>query len=191
MNHPLNLPKQLRGRVDREIQTGEFIRWIEQPIPRLFDLASIPAVLFAIPWTAFAIFWICGAAGFKLPDLSEGIKPEHLFPLFGVPFVLVGLGMLSSPFWVWRKTLNTVYIITDRRAIAFEGNTVRSYTPEQLGNIFRKERHNGTGDVIITTRSWKDSDGDERSQEIGFIGIRNPQDVERRLRDLYSSGQHR
>jgi len=191
MNHSLNLPKQLRERVDREIQTGEFIRWIDQPIPRIFDLASLPAVLFAIPWTAFAIFWICGAAGFKLPDLSQGIQPEHLFPLFGVPFVLVGLGMLSSPFWAWRKTLNTVYVITDRRAIAFEGNTVRSYDPEQLGNIFRKERNNGTGDVIITTRPWKDSDGDERSQEIGFIGIRNPQEVERRLRDLYSSAQHR
>lgn len=186
MTYQLNIPKQLRRRVDREVQPGEVIRWIEQPVPRFLDISSISTVLFAIPWTGFAIFWTFGAAGFKVPDLSQGIKPEHLFALFGLPFILVGLGMLSSPFWVWRKTLNTVYVITDRRAISFEGKTIRSYAPEQLGNLYRHERSNGTiGSVIISTRNWTDSDGDKQSQEIGFIDVRNPQDVERRLRDLH------
>ncbi len=189
MHHQLNLPKPLRQRVDRELQPGEFIRWIEQPVPRLFDLSSLPVVLFAIPWTAFSIFWICGAAGFKIPDFSEGIKPEHLFPLFGLPFTFVGLGMLSTPFWLWRKMRHTVYLITDQRAISFEGNTIRSYAPDQLGNIFRTEQRDGTGNVIIATHAWNDSDGDRRSQDIGFIGVRNPQAVERRLKDLHASSR--
>ena len=191
MHHPLNLPQKLRQRVDRELQPGERIRWIEQPASRLsyLILSSMPVMLFAIPWTAFSIFWICDAAGFKLPDLSQGIKPEHLFPLFGLPFTFIGLGMLSTPFWLQRRMRNTVYLITDQRAISFEGNEIRSYDPEQLGNIFRKERADGTGDVFFATHTWRDSDGDRHSRDIGFMSIRNPQAVERQLKELHASSQ--
>jgi hypothetical protein len=40
-----------------------------------------------------------------------------LFPLFGVPFVLIGLGMLAAPYWMRRKAQNTVYALTDKRAL--------------------------------------------------------------------------
>lgn len=183
----LKIPRKVRAIVDRELQPGETIRWVAQPIPRMFDAASIPIFLFALPWTAFAIFWICGAAGFRLPDLRDGLRPEYLFPLFGVPFVLIGLAMLSAPFWIWQITRQTVYIITSKRAIVFEGGpsiTVRSFLPEQLNDIFRKEKGDGTGDVILAVRHWKDSDGDARSEELGFRGIRDPQEVERMVRRL-------
>jgi len=80
---------KLRRRIDRELEAVEFIKWIEQPLPRFLMLQSIAYFLFGIPWTAFAIFWIYGAAGFKIRILHEGIKSEHLFSLFGVPFVLI------------------------------------------------------------------------------------------------------
>ncbi|OLP16020.1 hypothetical protein BST81_23465 [Leptolyngbya sp. 'hensonii'] len=188
----LPLPRQLRQKVDRELQPGEFIRWIEQPIPRFFTLESIGAVLFGIPWTAFALFWMWGAAGFKLPNLSHGLQFQHIFALFGVPFVLIGLGMLSSPLWVWQQAKQTVYLITDNRAILLTGGgstTIRSYTPEQLGNLFRKERSDGTGDVIFAVREWKDSDGDRRTEDIGFKGIRNPKNVEALLKQLAQKSQ--
>ena len=141
-------------------------------------------VLFGIPWTAFAVFWMCGAAGFQMPDFKDG---GDFFVLFGFPFVLVGLGMLSSPYWMYRKMLRTVYVITDRRAILFVGGrttTIRSFGPEQLGQVYRRERKNGYGDVVIGRSTWEDSDDKRRSREFGFFGVRNAKEVEEMLREL-------
>ena len=183
----LKIPKELRRKIDDELQPGEFIKWVEQPIPRFFTAASIGSVLFGIPWTSFAIFWMWGASGFKLPDPREGLQPQYLFALFGVPFVLIGFGMLSNPIWVWQAARKTVYLVTDKRAISIQGGwstTIRSYLPDQLKDVYRKERADGTGDVIIAIRRWKDSEGDQRSEEIGFLGVRSPRGVENMLRQL-------
>ena len=187
MRSNLQLPNKLRQKIDKELQPGETLIWIEQPIPRFFTAKSITSFLFAIPWTSFAIFWIWGALGFQLPDLREGIQPQHLFACFGIPFVLIGLGMLSSPLWVWQAAKKTVYLITNQRAISIEGGmifTIRSYSPEQLKDLYRKERKDGSGDVIILTRQWRDSDGDKQSEEIGFLGVRHPGEVENMLKRL-------
>ena len=45
---------------------------------------------------------------------------------YAVPFVLIGLGGLGSPYWLHRNAANIVYVITDRRALGLEGS--RSYT---------------------------------------------------------------
>ncbi len=184
------MPGGMEERVRRELEAGESIRWMEQPIPRLFAPATIGAVLFAIPWTAFAVFWMFGASGFKMPNFSEG--GFAFFPLFGVPFVLIGFGMLSSPLWAYRKALKTVYAITNRRAIAFEGGwttTVRSFRPDQLKNVYRKERRNGVGDVILGQRVWTDSDNDRRSMDMGFMNVRDAKRVERLIQELADTTQ--
>lgn len=180
--------RTLSTTVARELHPGETIVWMDMPVPRYFTPASTSAFLFAIPWTAFALFWICGAAGFKFPDFTTGVD---LFPLFGIPFVLIGIGMLSSPLWAYRKATRTVYVITDKRAITFEGGrtmTIRSYPPDTLHEIFREERNDGSGDVVITQRVWRDSDGDTRSEPLGFLRVRRPKEVEAMLQKLASQG---
>jgi len=141
----------------------------------------------SIPFTAFAIFWMYGAAGFKVPVLREGIKSEHLFALFGVPFILVGFWMFASPFREWLKAFRTVYLVTDKRAISIESGwftTIRNYTPAQLKDLYRKERGDGTGDVVITTRLRRGGEGNSWTEEIGFMNVRNPREVERLLQQL-------
>lgn len=122
---------KLRRRIDRELEVGEFIKWVEQPLPRFFAGQSVSYFLMGIPFTAFAIFWICLAAEFKVPYLREGVKFEHLFILWGVPFILAGLWMLASPLREWLKAFRTVYLITDKRAISIESGwctTIRNYS---------------------------------------------------------------
>ncbi|MGF1490107.1 MAG: hypothetical protein ACFBSE_23715 [Prochloraceae cyanobacterium] len=170
------LPKDLRQKIRQELRSGENITAIYQPVPRFFTASSIVTVIFAIPWTSFAIFWMWGA--------SLG---SSLFSLFGLPFVLIGIAMLLSPIWSWWTAKKTVYLVTESRAILFErglSTTIRSYAPEQLNDLYRKEKGNGIGDVVIEVKRWKDSDRDIRSKEIGFLGVRNPQEVERRLKQL-------
>ena len=177
MNSTLISNRPLKEKVDNELEPGERIRWIEQPKPRFFSPASTGAFLFAIPWTAFSIFWMYGASQ----------SPSNGFSLFGVPFVLIGIGMLSSPLWVYYQTFRTVYLITDRRAITIDGGrsyTIRSYPPDKLQNIYRRERKNGIGDIIISFDPWKDSDGDTHKKDLGFLNIREPKHVEKILKEL-------
>ncbi len=186
MLNRLQIPDKLRKKIDRELEPREVIKWVDQPIPRFFTAASIASFLFGIPWTAFALFWTWGATGFG-SLLVMGFGPQLIFPLFGLPFVLIGFTMLLSPVWVWRAAFQTVYLITDKRAISIEGGrttTVRSYLPEQLKDVYYQESNDGTGNVVITIRFWKDSDGDKRKEQLGFMGIRNPKDVERMLKEL-------
>ena len=180
------LPLDLQEMVNRELEPGERIVWMDMPIPRFFTPVSTGAFLFGIPWTAFALFWTAGAAwGVSHSDPGTGLF--RLFPLFGVPFILVGLGMLSSPLWAYRRAKHSVYVITDRRAITLTGirsTTIRSYSPEQLHTIHRREKRDGTGDVYFERRTWKDSEGDSRSEDIGFLRIHNPREIERMLKAL-------
>ncbi|MBE9216491.1 hypothetical protein IQ247_28170 [Plectonema cf. radiosum LEGE 06105] len=187
MLNNLQIPNELRKKVHKELEAGETIKWVEQPIPRFFTASSISSILLGIPSTSFALFWIWAALGFKFPDIREGIQFQHLFALFGLPFVLIGFGMLSSPIWVWLAARKTVYLITNRRAISIQGGVftiIRSYLPSELKDIYRKEQANGSGDVVISVRLLRNSDGYQRSEEIGFMGVRNAQETEKMLKQL-------
>lgn len=179
-----HIPLQLQNLIARELERDEKVVWSAMPKPRYFAGPSAAAFLFAIPWTAFSVFWMVGAAGFKIPQFDQGFD---FFPLFGIPFVLIGIGMLSAPLWAYRNQLKTVYLVTDRRAITIDGgrsSTIRSYLPDDLKDIFRREHKDGTGDVIITRKTWKDSDGDKQIQELGFLRVQNAKSVETMLRAL-------
>ena len=104
----LKLPKHLQTRIQSELKPGEAVVWAEQPHARKYMRQGFWWWLFFIPWTAFALFWMAGAAGFQFPDFSHG---QGLFALFGVPFVLIGLGGLGLPYWLHRNAVNIVYVI--------------------------------------------------------------------------------
>lgn len=186
-----NIPQELLERVQNELEAGERIVWGGMPIPRFFTGASWFAVLFAIPWTGFSVFWMCMAAGFNQGGGGGG-GFEILFALFGVPFVLIGLAMLLTPVWVYRAAKRTVYVLTDRRAITFEGGfrlKVRSYASKDLTRVYRVENRDGTGDVLFAQRNYRDSDGDRRVEELGFRQIDHVKEVERLVRQLAETVQ--
>jgi hypothetical protein len=173
-----DIPRELQSMVDREIELGESVKWIGMPIPRFFTGASTGLFLFAIPWTAFAIFWMFGSW-----HQSKNIP----FTLFGVPFVLVGFWLLSAPLFTYRRSFKTVYVVTDKRAITLSGGRttiVRSYPPDALREIYRRERKDGTGDVVISRRAWRDSDGDRHLEELGFLQVESPREIENMLKAL-------
>lgn len=181
-----SIPEPLQRLVDRELERNERVEWIGQPRATFFTPGATAMFLFGIPWTSFAIFWTVMAA-WGTSQLEEGAGPFNAFPLFGLPFILIGCGMLSAPIWARIGAKKTAYVITDRRAITFEGGwstTIRSYPPEKLTDIYRKEKRDGSGDVIIDRRAWRDSDGDRRTNELGFMRVEDAKDIERRLKAL-------
>jgi hypothetical protein len=182
------LPPELRGIVEGELGSGEAVQWVGRPIPSLLSRQAWPIVLFGIPWTAFAIFWIAGASGFRVPDFRRG---ESFFPLFGLPFVLIGLGMLSAPYWLRLKGGRTAYVLTDRRAIIVErglwSTKVRSFAAAALGDIERKQRADGAGDIIFSREYRRDSEGGTRAVPVGFLAVAGVKEVEERIRGLLAS----
>lgn len=177
------IPEEHRSFLVRELHSEERLLWVGQPRPGSQLWTTIPIVLFGIPWTAFALFWVAGASGFRWPDFSKG--GFAFFPLFGVPFVLIGLGMLSSPFWMWRKAKNTLYVVTNRRVIIFEkgrGMTITSYTKDQMSKLTRTEKADGSGNLFFSEQVTKSND-DTRTTQVGFYGIEEVHLVETLIRD--------
>ena len=188
------LPRELAALVEAELRPGERIVWVGQPIPRRFAGTNLAIFLFGIPWTAFAIFWTIGAY-IMTSDTSadsEGaglVQLFRLFPLLGLPFVLVGIAMLSCPFLKRREARRTAYVITDQRALIFaavgwRGNAMRSFEPERLKDLNRVQHSDGSGDIIFDRQWTPDSDGGKLSSDIGFIAIADVKTVEDHLRAL-------
>lgn len=175
-----DLPRTTRDIVEAEVRADERILWVGQPRGGAGMIGGILVMLFSIPFTGFAIFWMCGVAG---ATQAGGGGPGSLFALFGLPFLLVGVGMFTAPFWVRRATALTAYVITDRRAICIDWKLRRaeisSYPAETLLRMKKVLATNGSGDLVFEERSQ----GSGRYRRIGFIGLGDVQAVERIIRE--------
>ena len=170
------IPLSIQGMVERELDDGERITWMEMPIARYFSGAATMMCFFAIPWTAFAIFWMVMA--------SQG---SPFFAMFGIPFVLIGCAMLLAPVWNYRAAKKTIYVITDKRAIMITGGgkmKIQSFGPEKLTDLRREERADGSGDVIVDEETWTTSKGHTRTRPVGLLNVRDAKQVEDLLEEL-------
>ncbi|HEY9877032.1 MAG TPA: hypothetical protein V6D29_01190 [Leptolyngbyaceae cyanobacterium] len=183
------LPAKLRQTVDRELKAGEVIRWIEQPIARLFTRATTS--IFVAGLLSLGFFGYFTYHWWKLPSsqssdfASMGNFVQVGGLLVGGLCLMISCVPLAVPFLSWQAARQTVYLITDQRALIVQGGwktTIRSFNPNQLQDTYRTERAKGIGDVIIAVRHWIDSEGDAQREEIGFMDIRNPKAVEELLR---------
>jgi hypothetical protein len=128
----------IRPRLD----PGEQIIWSDRPQQglrlRKQDVFLIPFSLF---WCGFAIFWEVGAMQPGAPDF---------FPIFGIPFVIMGLYLVAGRFVhdAWRRR-HVAYALTDRRLLILSGAKERSVALASLDDI-RLEEHGGTRGTIAT-----------------------------------------
>jgi hypothetical protein len=84
-----------------ELDDGEKMLWMGQPNPARSAVMTLPIFIFAVPWTVFSVFWITMAWRGTMARAAGG--SGTFFPLFGTPFLLIGLAMLSSPLWGYRS----------------------------------------------------------------------------------------
>ena len=169
-----------------EMRPGERLLWADRPAPARLAVSALPISFFGLFFFGFAVFWMVGA--WQTMDGAE-LGVFALFPLFGLPFVLVGLGMLLAPLWVYIRAHKTVYAITSQRLVIKKGRTVKTYGPGDIENIERTDHKNGLGDVIFARELYRTRGrhgSRTRTRKIGFLGIRDVRQVEdavRRLRE--------
>lgn len=182
---PKPLPPALEQSLRRELVTGERLLWSAQPIGKRLK-SGFGIWLFAIPWTAFALFWeslalLPWAASTHTPDAfaySFGI----VMPLFGLPFILIGFWMLWKPVREMRLAGSTVFGLTDRRLIRVEEGRKRSVSTvllDQIGPMDRQEAKDGVGNLRIQTHSSVDSEGDRRTERFEILGVPDVARLER------------
>src|SRR2546428_13712834 len=77
-------------------------------------LSALPAMAFGVPFSAFSIFWMTMAHSMTSHSPMPG-GAFNFFPLFGTPFLLVGLGMLTSPLWAYVGAGRIQDAVTNKR----------------------------------------------------------------------------
>jgi len=129
----------------QELNSNEKLIWHEIPKQGLMLKASDTFMIpFSLLWGGFAIFWELGV-------LKAGAP--LFFALWGIPFVLVGLYMIFGRFIYDSKLrANTIYGLTEKRAIIISGMFRRKTTSVNLRNLPEikvTEKTDGSGNITL------------------------------------------
>src|SRR6266576_2995162 len=112
-----------------ELQSGESLCWTGTADPGRAALGAIPAAFFGIPFAGFAFFWISQAyratSAMSKSTNNSFAHGFQVFPIFGLPFLLVGLGIVLAPLWAFLKGGSTVYAITNQRIMILTCGSTR------------------------------------------------------------------
>ncbi len=139
------------------LNDGERLVWCGKPLAgmklRLYDAFMIP---FSILWCGFAVFWemmVLGMVFFNANEQPPETFVAVVFPLFGLPFVIIGLYMLFGRFMVdARQRKRTYYAITDSRVLIVSGlfsRKLKSLNLRTLSDISMSEKSDGSGYITF------------------------------------------
>lgn len=177
MQEPASTPDnvhtaRLKAALERELRPDEAALWHGWQLARL-DPRMFGIYLFAIPWTAFAVMWtsIAAMAIASVGDDGPGLV-GWAFPLFGVPFIAIGVGMLAAPFKPLYQKGRVLYVVTDQRVLKLGSGrelSVHAVPAERIGLVDRREQADGSGVLQLAVKIGVDSEGD-RSTEKFVIG---------------------
>ena len=180
------LSPELDAAVRNELREGEELWYAGTPAAKYLARKMWPVALFGLFFGGFAAFWIAGAAwgawfGGGSGKPAGGTGPFSLFPLFGLPFLAIGVGMIASPFWVGRKAARTACCVTNQRAMQIHcGRSIKvqSWSPADLMEITKTLHADGRGDVLFSERYESYSKGGTRAVADGFYGVPEPRACE-------------
>lgn len=145
------LDSPLQGSVlSDELAFGERILWDGHPDTRQWlaaqDWYLIP---FSLMWGGFAIFWEASVLS------SPSARSSVIFPLWGIPFVLIGIYLIAGRFLVRHRIRKaTSYAVTDRRVIEvtrsmFGGRRVNTVWLASYPPVDKRIRPDGRGTLLI------------------------------------------
>ena len=137
-----------------ELEPDEALLWIGRPAQgvrfRMHDILLVP---FTVLWAGFAFFWEISVLIAYLKSAGQPDGMPVMFPIFGIPFCLVGLYLTLGRFLLDRaRRRRTFYAVTDRRAIItslLPRLSVKSYYPAGLDSLELTERGDGSGSITL------------------------------------------
>ncbi|MEM7780951.1 MAG: hypothetical protein AAF697_11230 [Pseudomonadota bacterium] len=184
-----SLQQRLELALGRELRPGERVTWSGTKMARI-EWKVFALYIFAIPWTAFALFWTFMAAqGVSSAEADGAGLLAWAFPLFGTPFIIVGLGMLAVPFGPLFFRGRVLFAVTDQRVLQITLGrklSVKSVPSNRIGQWEREESPDGTGSLKLAIRVGKDSDGDRHTEHFDLGRVANIMAANRAVEALSS-----
>lgn len=147
----------------------ENILWVGTPEAGREGVAKIWFLPFAIIWTLFSLLWTSIALG---TFITQKNFATGFMVLFGLPFVGIGLTLLSIPYVSYKRELHTIYVITEKRALSLSNdgvNVVAKFDNKHFGPI----KENTYNDKRMDLLFWSSLDPESSSGDPcrGFWGI--------------------
>lgn len=121
------------------ITGDEYILWKGKPDKgNLITSSDIFMIPFSIFWCGFALFW-------EFMALQSG---TFIMPLFGIPFVCVGLYLVFGRF-IWNVHIRkkTFYVLTNKKLIRLRGNKIDMLDAKSMLPVQVEIYKNGRGTI--------------------------------------------
>ena len=162
-------------------ESGESLLWEGAPATGLrFTGKGFVLSFFGIFFLSFSIFWVGMAS-----SMSAAGPEAILLPLFGAPFVLVGLWLVVGHwFYDAYKRKRTRYALTNKRALIARTVFGRKMESYPIGKGSQIRLISGDLDTVnFAERVYRNKNGDN-VVAIGFRYIQDGQKVYKLLRDV-------
>jgi hypothetical protein len=146
------LDSSVESVIQSELSSDEKIHWVGKPDPSvIFNSSDLLAIPFSLMWGGFAIFWEWSALSIhdKVHGDGPGVAIGYIFPLWGIPFVCIGLYMIFGRFFykAWKKS-KTTYAVTNKRVLVVTqgfSQQVQAQFLDQIPVINKTISSNGVG----------------------------------------------
>lgn len=172
------LPVQDREWVERELAADERLLLVRKPMIRLWKPGYAYRMFFAVLWNGALTLAYLGMASHWHDEADR--LPLLVCSIILLPFVLVGVGLLISPWWERELDRRTVYVLTDKRALVLRPSTirrrsvVRSYPLEH--DLIKEVREYGRGCGDIVMQQFWTHGG--QCIPLGFLFVENVRELE-------------
>lgn len=178
MRDPMaNLSAENRAALQAELRDGERLDWAAEP-SRGMRAAGCVYLVFAFPFTGFGLFWLFGmgmAIAFDPAPFKAGVLVA-LLPLFGLPFLAVGLYLFCKPWLIRREASKTIYAFTDQRLLRIvhvRGRQVSTVPLDRLGAVDVQAYSDGSGTITLQTYGPADDDQPGAVITYQLLGVRD------------------
>jgi hypothetical protein len=144
------MPSIQDSSIEQELSAGERLLWKGRPRSGIRLQASDAFLIpFSLVWGGFAIFWEISV----LTRIPRDQVTAWVFPLFGLPFVLIGFYIIFGRFLVdARRRERTEYAVTNQRAIIASGvfsRKIRSINLRSTPDITLTEKSDKSGTITF------------------------------------------
>jgi hypothetical protein len=175
-----DLPLELASRIQSELQAGETVVWMGQPLLDMYIKASGCLLAFGILSTG--LIAMLATVGFFLLRSAGTI----LLILSGLAFLVSGLSLLGTPIWMKKRAKGTYYLLTNLRGITWEPTIfgrakISIFAPDELAKLTCEEKPDGSGSLVFRADVVMDNDGYTTLRR-GFLNIDNVRVVEGLIR---------
>jgi hypothetical protein len=127
------------AKLEMELAPSERLLWAGQPKRGIrFTAEDFFLIPFGFAWLGFSIFWTMTAL--RASEVPKVPALKYVFPLFGVPFILVGVYLAFGRYWFdARRRSRTWFGISDRRILTLKEGKKRGVEAVEINTASEAE----------------------------------------------------